>query len=76
MVDELTGAPAQISSQSATAAKRTLAAQRAVGALCNESGSTGGSSSGRTALQDHHAGVRRVGEGPWRSTHAVGQEAR
>ena len=73
MGDELMGAHDQISSQSASAAKKTSAAQKAVGALCHEGCSN---SSGTTAFQPYHAGARRVGEGRWRSTHIVGHEAR
>ena len=56
MGDELTGAHEQISSQPASTAKKISAEQKALGALCNESGGNRSINSSRTVFQYHLAG--------------------
>ena len=52
MGDELMGSPEQVSSQPVSAVKRAVQRKKAVGALCNKSGS------GRTAAQCYQAEIR------------------
>ena len=67
MDDEVTGAHKQISSLSASAAKKTSVAQKALGALCNESCSN--RSSSRAAFQYYRLPVptRQAGRCPVRA---------
>ena len=73
MCDELPVHMSRSAASQPVARRISVQNRKALRALCNESGSN--RSSSRTAFRYHHAGIRRVHEGPGWPTHTVGQEA-
>ena len=68
MDDQFTGAHDPNCSQPVSAAKKSSASQKAVGALRNKRGgdrAAAAAAAARTAFQHYHAEIRWASEGPW-----------